>query len=361
LANIADLTTMDIISFILTAFAIFTIVITLVPFLRWDYWWVRVFDFPRIQIASLQFAVLTLWFVIAGWHWDAHIIQLILVLSCFVYQIFKIFKYTPFAKPEVMRNKNRSEENDIAILVSNVLAPNRNAGPLLDLISQKSPDIILTLESDAWWGSELKCLQTDYPHFIEIPLDNLYGMHLYSKLELSDCQVKYLISEEVPSIHSSVRLRSGKIISIHCLHPKPPGPSEGGKSTNRDAELLLVAKSIENSSEKVLVFGDLNDVAWSRTTRLFQKISGLLDPRVGRGFFNTYNANWFMMRWPLDHIFHSNDFTLNEIRKLPHIGSDHFPIYANLHYSNNAKKRQEKHEADQEESDWADEKIKKAL
>ncbi len=361
MANFVATTAMDFNSIILIPIAIFTIVITLTPFLRWDYWWVRIFDFPRMQIASLQLIILLIWFITKGFNWGESIILPMVLLICFGYQVLKIFKYTFFARPEVIRNKKSESENDIAILVSNVLATNRNADPLLSLIRKNNPDIILTLESNKWWENQLKCLQPDYPHFIEIPLDNLYGMHLYSKLELVDYQIKYLISEEIPSIHSGVRLRSGKIISIHCLHPKPPSPSESSTSTNRDAELLLVAKSIENSDDSVLVFGDLNDVAWSRTTRLFQKISGLLDPRVGRGFYNTFNANWFLLRWPLDHIFHSNDFTLNEIMRLPHIGSDHFPIYANLHYSPKSKKYQDKSEADQEESEWADEKIKAAL
>jgi endonuclease/exonuclease/phosphatase (EEP) superfamily protein YafD len=215
-------------------------------------------------------------------------------------------------------------------LVSNVLTPNTKYHLLLEQIERLNPDIVLTLETDQTWQNELAVIEKDYPYRVPVPLDNLYGMHLYSKLELKDTEVKFILSDEIPSIHTTLTLRSGHEVQLYCLHPKPPSPTEAKDSTLRDAELLIVGDQIKDLDESCIVMGDLNDVAWSKTTRLFQRISGLLDPRVGRHYVNTFHADYPLLRWSLDHVFHSTDFALVQMERLPHIGSDHFPVYVVL-------------------------------
>lgn len=348
----------EIIAFILSFLALLP---TIASISKLDNWWVRDFDFPRLQISTIILFFIIYCAAIFDFSSFWEILMLLLLIASFVYQAVKIYPYTFFAKKQVKKYKGNDEKRQISILVSNVLTTNTKYQKLIHLIYRENPDLVLTLETDEVWEKELEVIEDEYPHTVKIPLKNLYGMHLYSKLELSNIDIKYLISEEIPSIHGKVKLRSGEKVNIHCLHPKPPSPSEDDTSTNRDAELLLVGKEIDGKNS-TLVFGDLNDVAWSRTTELFMRLSGLLDPRIGRGFYNTFHAQYPIFRWPLDHVFHSCDFLLQKLKRLESIGSDHFPIYIKLVYEPEKQNLNGHTEGvEEEEAEWAEEKIEKGI
>jgi len=349
--------TLNLISVFLAAFGIVALIASK---LKLGHWSVRVFDFPRLQLLILAFATLVLFFVpyLNTDPWN--LLLLSGVVASFFFQARKIFPYTIFSGKEVKTSTKQTNEGEISLLVSNVYTPNREAQKLISLVRHYRPNLLLTLESDAWWEKQLEVLQPDYPQQVKIPLDNQYGMHLYANLTLENVKIRYLVKPDIPSIHAEVVLSTGKKVQIHCLHPEPPSPSESDTSVPRDAELLIVGKNVENAELPVLVFGDLNDVAWSRTTRLFQKISGLLDPRKGRGFFNTFHAKHPMLRWPLDHIFLSRHFLLKRIKRLPSISSDHFPMYARFELSPANGQENEKEKLEQDEKEWTRETIDEA-
>ena len=312
-------------------------------------------DFPRFQL--LIFAVILTVVMIAflDLRSTATIILLGLTGLCLFWQLWWILPYTPLLPIEVKRSHDQSPNRKLSILTSNVLTSNRNAAALIELVKEHEPELLVTLESDQWWQEQLAELETEMPHTIKCPLDNRYGMHLYSRLPLHDGEICFLVEDDVPSIHVAVELRTGDRVQAHFVHPAPPSPSENDESTERDAELVIVARSVADSEQPVLVAGDLNDVAWSSTTRLFRKISGLLDPRIGRGMFNTFHADYPLMRWPLDHLFHSHHFTLRSIERLPSIGSDHFPLFTSLSFTPAQKEEQDGLTAEREDRQRATE------
>ena len=51
-----------------------------------------------------------------------------------------------------------------------------------------------------------------------------------------------MVEDDIPSIHTNIRLPSGDIIRLYGIHPRPPIPTESKDSTERDAELVMVGK-----------------------------------------------------------------------------------------------------------------------
>lgn len=345
-------------------FAILVIWLSFWSLIPRNEWWIRGADFPRLQCLSLGLIVAAaLLFCLKQNSSFFHIAVLALLLLALCWQAYMILPYTVLWPKQVHKVLPHQYDTaqQISLMVSNVLTPNTQYQSLIDLVKQHQPDVLLTLETDLKWQQELQCLHHDYPYRVAVPLDNLYGMHLYSRFALHNTAVKFILSDDIPSIHTTVHLKSGLRVNLHCLHPKPPAPFEAKDSTLRDAELLMVGKQLQQADQSCVVMGDLNDVAWSRTTRLFQRISGLLDPRIGREFVNTFHANYWFLRWSLDHVFHSSDFALVNMQRLPHIGSDHFPILVVLQSGRIFEQIQDAPEASSEDHEEAQEAIQAGL
>jgi endonuclease/exonuclease/phosphatase (EEP) superfamily protein YafD len=47
---------------------------------------------------------------------------------------------------------------------------------------------------------------------------------------------------------------------------------------------------------------------------------------LGRGLFSIFDVRSVLARWPLDHFFVSAPFQVVEPKRLPDVGSDHFPL-----------------------------------
>lgn len=326
----------------LTILSVILLLLTLLPLLRCSQWWIRVWDFPRLQLL----AIACLLSIMEALCWQQNRVWvgliLIITLGCALYQAWWIYPYTRFAKKQVKDWRGGKQTHSLKVLVSNVLTPNRQAHKLRTLVEREQPDVLVVVETDDWWEQQLSSLEQDYPWVVRCPQDNLYGMHVYSRVEISDPKIQFLVDKNIPSIHVLLKTADGVEISLHCLHPMPPSPTENDESADRDAELVLVGKSVAKRDIPVIVTGDMNDVAWSKSTRLFLRLSGLMDPRRGRGMFATFHASYPCLRWPLDHVFHSREFVLKGLRRLPSIGSDHFPFFVELAYDPQLGKTQRK-------------------
>ena len=346
----------------LYTFGALAIILTILPFFKFGMWWIRIGEFPRLQIAFL--CLVTAILFVLSQPFPLRSIETVFLISliiCAVYQLYCVLPYLPVYPKQVETTRTPAAENTICLLIFNVFIENRQSEKFLQLVERVNPDLILLAEPDERWVREVAALEKNYPYTVLYPLDNAYGMALYSRFELEDPKLNFFIEDDIPSIITGVKLKSGVTVNLYCLHPRPPIPTESVRSNERDTELLFVGRMINQQDAPTIIAGDLNDVAWSRTTKLFQKVSGLLDPRVGRGLYTSFHAQYPIIRFPLDHVFHSKHFRLAELRRLPSIGSDHFPIFIALSYEKEAEHVHEEPVATPEEEKEAVETIVETL
>jgi len=315
----------------LQGFGILAIVLTLIPIVAADFWWIRMFDFPHIQLTILTFVALVSYFIKFDVKWWEDYVFVTIISACLVYQIAKISPYTAFAPFEVGKaSEDVSKRDEIKFYSANVLQKNSKFDLLNDEIKRKDPDIILLMETDSIWMDQVKEAVSKYPYRVEAPIDNTYGMLLYSKLEMIEPQLRFLVDDSIPSIHTIIKMRSGKQFMFHAIHPTPPMPQENPSSADRDGEMMFVAKMARERKLPTIVAGDFNDVAWSSTSRLLKNAGRLLDVRIGRGFYNSFDAGSFLFRWPLDHFMVSEEFRVVDIKTGENIKSDHYPFFIQL-------------------------------
>ncbi|QDV25233.1 hypothetical protein Q31a_35560 [Aureliella helgolandensis] len=313
------------------------VVMTVLPLWRVGSWPVRLCDFFRLQISVLAIGLL-LAFLIVAWQTDwsyelgAGVLLAVLIAG---WQISHFVRYTPLWPLEV--SDAPADARPIRLAVVNLKVENQAKQSVVQQLQDLEVDLLLLIEFNAAWAEALSTLEDQYPHRQGVEHEDGVGLMLWSQLPLENAEVRYLVSESRPSIFTQISVDEHAInyVGLHPLPPGLPDDEDGGRhdSNVRDAELMLVADIVAKDPDASwIVSGDFNDVAWSRTTRLFQRISGLKDPRVGRGFYNTYHAEYPWIRFPIDQVFVSSNGRIAEMGRFHPAGSDHFAITATISF-----------------------------
>ncbi|MGU3664183.1 endonuclease/exonuclease/phosphatase family protein [Methylobacterium sp. A49B] len=298
---------------------------SLVPLVPTEWWAVRLLDFPRLPLAfALAAACLALLpFLRRSSRTTAT--ALALAACALVVDLWILWPYLPTSTRQV---DACPDERRLSVLVANVRLGNRNAGPLVEAVERERPDLFLAMETDAWWDEALKPLRASMPYGLQRITGSYYGIHFLSRLPLVNGDVRHLAGQDTPAVVTGVTLRSGEVVAFVGLHPRPPQPWQSARG--RDAQLYAAAVVLRERVEPGVIAGDLNATPWEIAVERMVRLSGLIDPRRGRGYVATWNAHSHLWRWPLDHVFHEGGFTTVSVERLGAFGSDHFPYLVRL-------------------------------
>ena len=209
-------------------------------------------------------------------------------------------------------------------MVANVQLGNREASRLLAAVDRETPDLLLALETDAWWDEALRPLEVSMPHTVQKLTGSYFGINLLSRLPLIHPEIRSLAGRTTPSILTGIVLGNGEVIDFVGLHPRPPLPWQS--SSGRDAELYAAALRLRDRVEPGIVAGDLNATPWESAVDRMRRIARLIDPRRGYGYVPTFSAHSWWQSWPLDHVFHEGGFATVSLQRLDAFGSDHYPL-----------------------------------
>jgi endonuclease/exonuclease/phosphatase (EEP) superfamily protein YafD len=306
------------------AMAALIVVVTVLPLSSSKAWWVRMWDFPRLQIAiaTLPAAALSL---LGPWPW----LTLPALAACLGYQLWRIRPYTPLTRTEIEFAQGEGRGRDVRLLAANVLMENEAHEKVIAFVEAQDPDILLLMETDARWVAALEPVLARYPTVLRQPRDDYYGLVFATRLPAATARTLRLTLDDTPAVLAELAAPDGGAgFRLVGLHPRPPVP--GQDTDERDAEVLYAARFARRSGVPLVAIGDFNDAAWSDTSQRFKHVGGYLDPRIGRGLYASFNANHWLIRCPIDQLFVTPDVAVVSFGLGPHVGSDHFPIVATL-------------------------------
>ncbi|WP_235042424.1 endonuclease/exonuclease/phosphatase family protein [Vreelandella profundi] len=345
---------------------VFLVVVSLLPLVPSGQWWIRVWDFPRLQLTVLLVLPLSL-LAIHAWRsrqCKEHKAWLAVIVMIAGWHAWHILPFTAVWATEVPTAQAEPDRPHptLKVLTANVTFANDHYAEILNMVEQEDPDILLLIEVDSALNEGLASLDEEYAHRVGEVREEGLGIVMWSRIPLLEKGVEHLVSERRPSVFATLDMPEVGPVRFIGAHPVPPGllernaandDEERQDSRERDAELMLIARHVQKDPDnRWIVAGDFNDVAWSRTTKLFAELSDLKDPRRGRRLLSTYHAERPWWRYPIDHMFVSDGFHLIDIDRVRVQGSDHFGILTTL---TAARKDQAKPEASEGQEQEAEE------
>lgn len=230
-------------------------------------------------------------------------------------------------------NRDYSSANvavDYRVLTANVNASNRSPEALIALVESGEPDIFAVLELTEDYAEELSILRDLYPHQLLAPESGNFGIGVYSRMPFSDANVIAFGGFAAIDVALSGTQRPWHLIAVHTMPPIGAAQAE-----LRNQQLVSVAEYVNALAADYVVVGDLNITPFSPHFSDFIETAGLRDALRGQGFAYTWPSFFPLLGIPIDYVLVNNSFdTINYIRG-GDVGSDHFPVFADINWNRN--------------------------
>jgi endonuclease/exonuclease/phosphatase (EEP) superfamily protein YafD len=229
----------------------------------------------------------------------------------------------------VSAHVNSSDCNPATLRVvsANLWFANTEHDEFLDWLMWSNADVIALQEVSAAWADALATLAVAYPYRKLLSREDPYGIALLSRWPLQHVEAVDFAEDGLPSLVASIDIggRSLQVIALHTHWPVFPNLQAA-----RDRVLARAAARARVQPAATILLGDLNLTPYAPAfTRLLAE-SGLRDAFAGQVWRPTWQAGFWPLALPIDHIMVPAGSCVLARVIGPDVGSDHRPLLVTL-------------------------------
>lgn len=208
---------------------------------------------------------------------------------------------------------SKSDVSNFEILHLNLSSINENYTKALDRILNTDADIISFQEVTPEWNAFLnRNLSETYPFNATIVRIDPFGKAIYSKKKLNTNANLHTPDKPLLSVTFTENGREIRLVSAYLSQSIDRQGLNSAKET-----LNKISNFVQESTEPVMIIGDLNLTYWSNEIRNFRDKTELNNSR------RTISLSSFYV--PYDHIFYSDEIECTEFKELDN-PEGHFAI-----------------------------------
>ena len=218
----------------------------------------------------------------------------------------------------------------LRLVSANVLAQNRTPEKVIEFVRAADADLVLLVDARGRdWREVLGQLRDLYPHHAQQAWRTRARVILFSRWPIVFEQVRQAPRSRRPYLVARLAVE-GRTLDVVGVHPSSPSPSQPGGTRRRNHELDHIAEVVKDTDAAVIVAGDFNTTPWSPHFGDLLADAGLRNAAEGKGYIPTWPTWFWPARIPIDHVLLKGPIAVTAVRRGPAVGSDHFPIIADL-------------------------------
>ena len=282
-----------------------------------DYWIIDILSNFPVQYALISLVMLVVCF------WKK--IVSLTVLAGFIF----VFSASALVDSDHSVQPVQPGQATFKVYSANIHVFNEDLSKLVHELQKSDAEIILLMEVTPDHVVQLKSIIKAYPfNIIYSPKGTRDpGAVLLSKFPILDYQIIKLSSLGNALFEAELDIDQKKVM-FYAIHGTNPTLLD--HYSDRNKHFLMLANKITNRSMPVILAGDFNATPFSPIFKELIKVSGLKDSREGFGWQPSWPTYLPLLWIPIDHILVSPEINVLHRDTGPFIGSDHYPVFAEL-------------------------------